>query len=440
MILLTGTSDIIRIVTEAGAIDSHASWVDLSAGVMTPSRTNTTQITTATTTPIVGSPAGSTQRSLKYLSIRNSHATTSNLVSVQHYDGTNSEVLFKCNLLAGEKIDFIDGHGWVYYAADGSKKATQAAYGSTSQVQYNNGGVLGASSNFTYTVGTNTMGLSGTDPLIKLGGITTEPGMQSSGILAVYAKSVCGKMMLKQVGPSGLDTPLQNAIWQNNTVLYTPAAAAGVWQGTVGTNMGTPTIGLPTTTNVGTMLRRSQFPSVVTTANQQVGTRTEAMFFRGNAAGIGGFMMATRFMLAKWTTGDRLFIGFTSGTTAVVTVDPSSLTNMLGFGVDAADTAISFMHNDASLTCTKDPISGQPSLATNNAYAAYIFCKPNDSTVYYRLDNLTTGTVLIDSSTSTDLPVNTTALTCQAIIGNAANIVAGDANIGVNRIYIETDI
>jgi hypothetical protein len=114
---------------------------------------------------------------------------------------------------------------------------------------------------------------------------------------------------------------------------------------------------------------------------------------------------------------------------------------MLGFGFDLADTAWTFMHNDAAGTCTKETISGQGTLATNNTgYDAYIWCAPNDSTVYYRLDRIDTGATLVDSSTSTDLPVNTTLLAAQCIMSNGtANIVAGDATIGINRIYVETD-
>jgi hypothetical protein len=98
------------------------------------------------------------------------------------------------------------------------------------------------------------------------------------------------------------------------------------------------------------------------------------------------------------------------------------------------------MHNDGAGTCTKDTIAGQPALATNQGYVAYIFCKPNDSTVYYRLDNVNLQTTIIDTSTSSDLPVNTTGLTAQCIMGNAANVVAGNATIGVNSLYVETDI
>jgi hypothetical protein len=43
-----------------------------------------------------------------------------------------------------------------------------------------------------------------------MGGITNEPASPAANFLTIYAKSVAGKMV-KIKGPSGLDTPLQNA-------------------------------------------------------------------------------------------------------------------------------------------------------------------------------------------------------------------------------------
>jgi len=63
MLLLTSTSDIVRLITGAAAstIEVHTSYVDVNGTTITPGRTNT-RITTATTTTIVASPAASTQR------------------------------------------------------------------------------------------------------------------------------------------------------------------------------------------------------------------------------------------------------------------------------------------------------------------------------------------------------------------------------------------
>lgn len=123
MLLLTSTSDKIQLITgSAGAVKSHASWVDNLAGAMTPGRTNPASITTATTTDLVGSPAASTYRNAKFISARNDHASVSNLLTVQHTDGTNVTPIWKGTLLPGESINFNEGQGWQYLDANGLPK------------------------------------------------------------------------------------------------------------------------------------------------------------------------------------------------------------------------------------------------------------------------------------------------------------------------------
>jgi hypothetical protein len=110
VLLLTSTSDILRIVTGSAVatIGVHASWVDNAAAGVTPGRTNTA-ITTATTTTVVGSPAASTQRNVKSLIITNNHASAATTIVVQHFDGTTSIDLFSVTLLAGENLNFCGG-------------------------------------------------------------------------------------------------------------------------------------------------------------------------------------------------------------------------------------------------------------------------------------------------------------------------------------------
>lgn len=109
--ILSSTSDIIRIVTSSTAdIHVQASWADITTSAFTPGRTNTS-VTSATTTTIVASPGASTQRQVKSLVIANRHASTSNTVTVQHYDGTTSISLYSRTLLAGESLQY-DGNSW----------------------------------------------------------------------------------------------------------------------------------------------------------------------------------------------------------------------------------------------------------------------------------------------------------------------------------------
>jgi hypothetical protein len=121
MLLLTSTSDIIRVVTGASVstITVHASYVDNASGSITPLRTNT-NISTATTTTIVASPAASTQRNVKLISITNNNATTSCQVTVQHFDGTNSVDLMGVTLKAGENLICDDVGNWTHHDAQGA--------------------------------------------------------------------------------------------------------------------------------------------------------------------------------------------------------------------------------------------------------------------------------------------------------------------------------
>lgn len=112
MILLASTSDLLRVTTSAAvATDVHASWIDFDASTQTPGRTNTA-ITTATTTNIVASPAAATERTVKTVTIRNKHASTSQDVTVIHTDGTTAVEQIKVTLLAGDALHYDEHNGW----------------------------------------------------------------------------------------------------------------------------------------------------------------------------------------------------------------------------------------------------------------------------------------------------------------------------------------
>ncbi len=122
MIILPTDTSIIRIVTSAAVtVDVHASWVDRKATSWAnngsdeiPSALNTA-ITTATNTIVVGSPLTGYVRNLKQLTVCNKHATSSNIVTGVHYDGTTYGQLFKFTLLAGYTLVIDDTGKWVVY-------------------------------------------------------------------------------------------------------------------------------------------------------------------------------------------------------------------------------------------------------------------------------------------------------------------------------------
>lgn len=128
MLLLTSVTDLIQVITgSAGDIRVHASWVDNLSGTITPGRTNTASIATAATTTVVASPAASTQRNVKFLSVFNNSGSVSNLVTIQHTDGTNVEILWKGTLGTGESVVLDDEGEWHNYNNLGVEEIATAA-------------------------------------------------------------------------------------------------------------------------------------------------------------------------------------------------------------------------------------------------------------------------------------------------------------------------
>lgn len=122
MLLLTSTSDIVRLTTSAATstIEVHASFVDMSGTTITPGRANT-RITTATTTTIVDSPAASTQRNVKAIYVTNNSTGTNCIVGVEHFDGTNSVELMQFVLLPGENMGYREDGSWVHRDRQGAE-------------------------------------------------------------------------------------------------------------------------------------------------------------------------------------------------------------------------------------------------------------------------------------------------------------------------------
>lgn len=187
MLLLTSTSDIIRVVTGASVstITVHASWVDNASGTITPGRTNT-NISTATTTTVVAAPGASTQRNVKALMITNNNATTSCQVTVQHFDGTTSTDLMGVTLKAGENVILNEYGEWIHHDSQGG----QFGATSTPPILFNN-----SSSTVSAAFASDTL-LAGSSILLP------------SGITVAGIQYICEFDMVKTA--AGTATPIIN--------------------------------------------------------------------------------------------------------------------------------------------------------------------------------------------------------------------------------------
>lgn len=280
------------------------------------------------------------------------------------------------------------------------------------------------------------------------GGVPSDPGTPAAGNLRVYAKTVAGRVMLKWRAPSGVDTSLQPSLAFNTIWLWTPATGKTA----TGTGFGntwpaaTGTVTHPTVanTNLGTSVKTMQLTNVATTTNQILGltssTATLANVWRGNASGLGGFFMQTRFKTTLVPAAThRIFVGLSSMTTGAsaadtITGDTAGLSHITTDNI----TTMAFMtRNNATTTRATFTV---PTIASGNIYDFTMYAPPNGSSIYYRLVDLATGSVLVDSSTTATLPRNTIFMGPQVQMSNGtANITVGTTAIGINKIYLETD-
>lgn len=357
---------------------------------------------------------------------------------------------------AAERIDIAPGTltGGTWSGIRVVPNATGAVNGVTEYgIKIDNLTTAGAGSETGMYIGTGwDTGLNVASGGLILGGYTSggspaDPPAPSSGNLAVYSKSVSGRMLLKMKGPSGLDSPLQPALFGNNYVLFAPTSGAtgtGSGFGTAWQTNGTVSHPTETTTNTGSQMHRTRYANVVTTTNQVLGPKINTadgdQFWTGNAAGLGGFFYETRFIVELYpATTVRLFAGLASGTTAVVASDTVA-GDVVGLWHDTTDGAnVLSLVTRNNVTTTKTNIPGA-TLTAGDAYDFYMFMKPDDTTVYYRLDDITLGTTVVDTSVSVTMPRNTIFMGPQVEMSNGtANITVTTVGIGVNRIYVESD-
>lgn len=133
MILLIGSGssagDSLQVVTASSVvnIDMHCSYMDYASGTVTPGASNNV-ISSATTTSVAAAQSSGTQRNVKTLIIKNTHATSSNLVTVQILTiAATTVVLFAYTLLAGETLSYFDELGFRVNDVNGNEKVTQSS-------------------------------------------------------------------------------------------------------------------------------------------------------------------------------------------------------------------------------------------------------------------------------------------------------------------------
>lgn len=277
------------------------------------------------------------------------------------------------------------------------------------------------------------------------------PPPPAADSLQFYSRKISGRMLPKWMPPSGLDSPVQPALFGNNIIMYAPSSGTTVTGGfgtTWAKGGGAGTVSHPTLTSTApaifNSMKRTRHANAVTTTNQEMGIGSVAsglpMFWNGNAAGLGGYFFFCRFAIGLWAADTcRLFVGMTAAASAIVSTDtvPANSIGISHISTDGAN-VLNFVSKNAT-TLTSASITGA-TIAAGQVFDFYMYMKPNDTTLYYRLDSVNSGTTLVDSSATATLPVATTFLGPVAYMSNGtASITVNTVAIDINRIYVESD-
>lgn len=399
MIILDSTTKKLQAYTSATpttGLTYYVSYIDMSSlAVSNIASGNGTFDQTAT--DIVPAPGASTQRQVKYMSLHNADSQPQTVTVVLDVSGTDTILV-------------------------------QTVLQPTYTLVYNNDGKWEILTGPTIS-----------DEELLFPGILTEPAAPSTGTLAVYAKNISGRMMLKWKGPSGLDTSIQPFLGQNNVIMLLPQTTTTItlW-GTTNTSVGTVSTPALASTNLRTSMRRWIWTSAATSNSASEGRTATGLVWRGDAPGLGGWFYSCRWAISSSTANQQVAIGLWAATGATSTSQvPSSLVSCIFVGWDSADTNLQVMYNNASATCTKINLGTNfPANSTTAVYEFMMFAPPNGSSVFYRVVRLDTGDVA-EGELTTDLPTSTTFLTRHEYMNNGGTAAA--VILEVSRIYIETD-
>lgn len=200
--------------------------------------------------------------------------------------------------------------------------------------------------------------------------------------------------------------------------VWRPASGstAGTAQGWAFNSAGKVSHPVVATTTVQTESLRTEWNST-NVANHVGGiVSTTQMCWRGNATRLGGFMLSARFSISANPAKGRAFVGVSASSTNVCLVDPSTVANSLGVGFDSGDPTGGFWY-----LITRDATTGQKIIfdgtqggggqALRNTAAVYdfiILAKPNATSIYVRLENLSTGETIYNGFLSLPTPIPTT--------------------------------
>lgn len=268
----------------------------------------------------------------------------------------------------------------------------------------------------------------------------TSPTTPAADMLNIFARKLGGRMMLAQIGPSGLDTTLQPNLGGNKVAVWMPPGGATTVPGVFGmsalTATGTATARTVATTNLLQRMTRLGFVSAATAAALSGAREAVAKYTTGAGSGLGGFYARYRFAPsdAANVAGARMFVGLQANTGAPTNVEPNTLVNSLGVCQLSTSNNLHIYGAGAS---TGTPVDLGVNFPANGNVAAYdlTMFSPAAGGCTWQVTRLDTGATA--TGTFAAIPLGTVLLCHQLWRTNNATALA--VGLDICGIYIETD-
>jgi len=202
----------------------------------------------------------------------------------------------------------------------------------------------------------------------------------------------------------------------------------------------------PASTNLLLSLPRIKITSSSTgNTGNAINSRTQ-IFWRGNAAGLGGFYLSFTWGIevinTTWMEHCAGLFNTAGSPPANVSLEtapivPSGLLNCVFFGADSGQANMRLMHNDSSGVCTQIDLGA--SFPAETAYAVYrgeLFCAANATSISYRINRLDVA-AQARGEISTNIPSNTTFLGWQIANSNGSSVT--EVSVSFMRLDAESD-
>ncbi len=259
-----------------------------------------------------------------------------------------------------------------------------------------------------------------------------DPEAPTANYLKIYAKKISGRMLIKAMGPSGVNYPLQPSLFQNQVTMIN--AQSGTANGLFGTNR--TVAGTASHPNADEVFGYMTNYATNATSGADAGvSNNSTQFFRGSVPGANGYFFNTRIGLPDASyPSTRMFVGMTSQTTvqSLASDNPNSHRSGFSFSTNRGDTNWQFTTRDGTTETLAD--TGLPMVA-GKVYDIFVYVPPQGTTIYWRIDNIT-DTVSAEGAATDTLPAGDQAM--RGSVG-LTTLSATTRNIRMQRMYIEAD-